>query len=72
MSSYREARKHLENRLKEKDFTFEGSLEEVIDKIDEWLYEYFNWNPAFRLEYNKETNSIIICHHQQYEIFKVK
>lgn len=72
MSLHKEARKYLENRLKKKDFDFEGSLEEIIDKIDEWFYEYFNWDPAFRLEYDKKTNSIIICHYQEYEVFKVK
>lgn len=72
LSMYKEAIKHLENRLKEKDFDFEGSLEEVIAKMEEWFFEYFGWNPSFSLMYDKETNSIIICHYQQYEIFKVK
>ena len=72
MTFYKEARESLKNRLKKKDFDCEGSLEEVIDKIDEWFSEYFDCNPAFRLEYDKETNSIIVCHYQEYEIFKVK
>ena len=69
--SYEVARKWLEHRLKTEEYDFEGTLKEVIDKINRWFMEYFNWDPPFCLEYNAKTNTIIICHDRYYGIFKV-
>ena len=70
--SYEFARKCLEHRLKTEDYDFEGTLKEVIEKMDRWFCDFFNWESAFRLEYDAKTNTIIICHDRYYGIFKVK
>ena len=71
-STYQFARKWLEHRLKKKEYDFEGTLKEVIEKMDRWFMAYFNYDPSFRLEYDAKTNTIIICHDRYYGIFRVK
>lgn len=70
--SYQEARKHLAKRLKDRDFDHEGSLKDIIDQMDDWISEYLDQNPPFRLEYDEETKCIVIAHYREYEVFHIK
>lgn len=72
-STYQSSRESLKKRLVKKDFDHKGTLEDMIDKIDDWIKDTFDDADitSFLIEFDKETNTIIVCHYQNYTLFNV-